>query len=68
MIPPPSIGSKSTWVIAGIGRFVRISINGSRSIAGLVYLPTGCSFTRLTSCVGLTKRIAIKSHTSVTTM
>ena len=28
----------------------------------------GCSFTRDTSCVGLTKRSAISSHTSVTTM
>ena len=30
--------------------------------------PCGCSLTRDTSCVGLTKRSAISSHTSVTTM
>ena len=32
------------------------------------YAARGCSFTRLTSCVGFTKRSAISSHTSVTAM
>jgi Periplasmic binding protein-like domain len=30
--------------------------------------PCGCSFTRLTSCVGFTKRSAIRSQTNVTAM
>src|SRR4030095_12532716 len=36
---------------------------GTNSAAGC-----GCSFTRETSCVGLTKRNAISSHVSVTSM
>ena len=32
------------------------------------YAVWGCSLTRETSCVGLTKRSAISSHTSVTAM